>query len=326
MKKFLSFAAYALLAMTFAFNMTSCGDDDDDDGGVTYDPQSYFVGKWSFIEVLDDEADEQIASFFTNGDFFGQMYQGGEVMEDSEMEAKWNIAKADKNGKKGAITFTFNAKESETLEAHAKAPTLKKAVTQVVTAKFEIKSYNRVNITFGEKEGKQVWKLQRISNDPEEGAISGKTPTTKADAYYMLKGQWKVPDALAKRILKRGYDQFFTNDIDMMGLQLDVVPDDITQSKMRVTVFAKVNAYADSDHAGDYIGTEMAVFTWNPGTVQFYNGSFSSGIAVVNYFNLNTNYIDLSFPTEDEVYRLTHIDDKNSYGFANLPFTLPSYF
>ena len=99
MKKFLSFAAYALLAMTFAFNMTSCGDDDDD-GGKTYDPQSYFVGKWSFIEVLDDEADEQIASFFTNGDFFGQMYQGGEVMEDSEMEAKWKIAKADKNGKK----------------------------------------------------------------------------------------------------------------------------------------------------------------------------------------------------------------------------------
>lgn len=248
------------------------------------------------------------------------------MLEDGLMEAKWEIAKADKNGKKGTIAFTYGAKESEILEARTMAPTLKKAVTRVTSGKFEIKDDNRVNITFEIDGKKTVWKLQRISNDPEEGAISGKTPNTKAEAYYMLKGQWKVPAALAQRILMRGYYKFFTNDIDMMGLQVDVVPDDITQSQMRVTVFAKVSADADSKHAGDYIGTEMSIFTWNPGTVQFYNGSFTSGLAVVNYFNLNENYIDLCFPTEDDVYRLTRIDDKHSYGFANMEFTLPTYY
>ena len=52
MKKFLSFAAFALLSSAMAFSLASCGDDNDDENGSGSDKKGYAAqleGRWLLI-------------------------------------------------------------------------------------------------------------------------------------------------------------------------------------------------------------------------------------------------------------------------------------
>lgn len=218
MKKFLSFAAFALLMTATCFSFVACGDDDDDNGGKSDNSfKKVLVGRWMLRLTCSPGSSTWNTYPVTDNPTTMQFYKNG----------TYEFSSA---GIKSSATYKLNGNKVTITD--------KKGTKQVFEISKTSEDNNRIQVDIYDADGKTVTDIYEYH----------RCPANEAEAKEMLVGQW-IPD-MDFSTLAGSFDMILTNfEKDGRMMYIYHVKNDVKESSSLYNYRGKYIYFPEEVHS-----------------------------------------------------------------------------